>query len=395
MKHLKRMLGAFLVVLVTLISTKSIFATEQSYTITINGAIDGHTYEAYQIFKGDLSGDTLSNIEWGNGVSDAGKKALGDAVTKAESLKETADAEAFAGAVAPYLQNPIAASGNTITAPVAGYYLIKDRDGSLSATDKSYTSYILEVVKNVTVTPKADVPTVQKKVKDTNDTTGETSNWQDSADHDINDNIPFQLTATLPSNYSSYNTYYLEFADTMSKGLTFDQASVKVTVDNVAVDASKYAITTSTEGFSLKFTDLKTAVSAAKAGSKVVVEYNATLNKNAIIGSLGNPNDVKLIFSNDPNYTGDGSNTPTGETPKDRVIVFTYQVIVDKVDEKKAPLSGAEFKLYKKLQDGSEKEVALDTNQSTETHFAFKGLDDGDYILKETKTESSKMKLAS
>ncbi|MGT2753995.1 isopeptide-forming domain-containing fimbrial protein [Streptococcus ovis] len=391
MKRLKLIFATLVAVLVAFASAQNVSA--DTYTITVDGAIDGHTYEAYQIFKGDLSGDTLSNITWGNGVSPAGQAALGDARTKAETLTDTAKAEAFAKELAPYLQNAIAANGATITAPEAGYYLIKDKDGSLNDTDKSYTSYILEVVKDVTVKPKADVPTVQKKVKDTNDTTGETSNWQDSADHDFNDKVPFQLTATLPSNYTAYKTYYLEFADTMSKGLTFDQASVKVTVDGVAVDASKYAITTSAAGFSLSFADLKTVVPAATAGSEVVVEYEATLNENAVIGSTGNPNEVQLIYSNDPNYTGGGDKEPKGKTPKDKVIVFTYKTVVNKVDKDKKPLAGAEFTLFKKLKDGSEKEIKVVVAEEG-TQFAFNGLDDGDYVLRETKAPAGYNKIS-
>ena len=64
------------------------------------------------------------------------------------------------------------------------------------------TLYITRVVGDVTISPKSDVPSFQKKVKDTNDTTGDTTGWQDSADYDIGDKVPFQLKATLPSNYA-------------------------------------------------------------------------------------------------------------------------------------------------------------------------------------------------
>lgn len=383
MKRFKLMLATLVAVLAAFVGTQTVFAN--TYTITVEGAVDGHTYEAYQIFKGDLSESTLSNIVWGNGVNSDGQVALGNAKAKAETVTDTTKAAAFAKEVAPYLQNPILASGATITVPEAGYYLIKDKAGSLDKTDKSYTSYILEVVKDVTVKPKADVPTVQKKVKDVNDSTdANLSNWQDAADHDFNDTVPFQLTATLPSNYSSYNTYYLEFLDTMSKGLTFNQDSVKVTVDGVTVPSGQYAVVTSETGFTLSFADLKTAVPAATANSKVVVEYTATLNENAVMGSTGNPNEVQLIYSNDPNHTGGGVNEPKGQTPKDKVIVFTYKTVVNKVDEGQQPLAGAEFTLIKKMKDGSEKTIKVVTAQEGK-QFNFNGLDDGEYILRETK----------
>ena len=49
----------------------------EGYSITINNPAKGHTYEAYQIFTGDLSTNgVLSNIIWGTGVTDIGKTTL-------------------------------------------------------------------------------------------------------------------------------------------------------------------------------------------------------------------------------------------------------------------------------------------------------------------------------
>ena len=78
-----------------------------------------------------------------------------------------------------------------------GYYLVKDKDGSVSGQD-SYTKFIWEVVGNdVSAKVKSSVPTSEKKVKDTNDTEGTKTGWQDSADYDIGDKVPFQLTGTV------------------------------------------------------------------------------------------------------------------------------------------------------------------------------------------------------
>ena len=96
---------------------------------------------------------------------------------------------------------------------VPGYYLIKDKDGTVSGLD-AYTLYLVQVVgEDVTITPKSEVPSFEKKIKDTNDTTGDTSGWQDSADYDIGDQIPFQLKGTVASNYDDYKTYYFAFHD--------------------------------------------------------------------------------------------------------------------------------------------------------------------------------------
>ncbi|MFM9320337.1 isopeptide-forming domain-containing fimbrial protein [Streptococcus sp. ST16] len=405
MKKLKFILAAIVAVVSTFVG--GTVKAADNYTITINNPVSGHTYEAYQIFKGDLNDSTLSNIQWGSNISEIGKTTLGAATTKAEELSKVANnstaARNFATEVSKYLEGNPAGTGTTITGLTAGYYLIKDKDDATSA-------YILEVVKNVTVTPKVGTPTVQKKVKDTNDTTGVTTDWQDSADYDINDDVPFQLTATLPANYDSYNSYYLNFEDELSSGLTYNNdAKVYVVNGTERKEVTNYFFAGSDNGkLSFAIQDLKqisiNGTATINKDSKIVVEYSAKLNSNAVIGSQGNPNSVILKYSNNPNHSGDGNQKPTippttppttpptppetpGKTPKDTVIVFTYKTVVNKVDQNGAALKGAEFKLFKKMQDGSLKEIATEAPITSDTtSFGFKGLDDGDYILKETKT---------
>lgn len=218
MKRLKLILATIVAVFAAFTGGK---ALADGYTLTINNPVSGHTYEAYQIFSGDLNDSTLSNIQWGANVSAAGQTNLGAASTVAETLAKATDnsteAKNFATKINGYLTGSPAGTGTaSITGLAAGYYLIKDKDDATSA-------YVLKVIKDTEMTPKVGTPTVVKKVKDTNDTTGVTSDWQDSADHDINDKVPFQLTATLPENYDSYNSYYLNFSDTLSAGLTYNR----------------------------------------------------------------------------------------------------------------------------------------------------------------------------
>ena len=411
MKHIKKLASLLLVLVMVFALATTAFAEETTYSITINNSAKDHTYEAYQIFTGDLSGTTLSNIVWGSGVSEAGQTALGDAAAKAETLKTEADAKAFAKAVAPYLTTA-AGSANTVTdgkyvisGLAAGYYLVKDQDGSLIGDNDSYTEYIIQVVGNVTATPKSDVPEVQKKVKDINDSTDTTkTDWQDSADYDIGDSIPFQLKATLADNVSSYTTYKVVFHDTLSKGLTLNATygegqNANVVTSGVTVkvgDADKtanFVITAvknadGTTTLTVSCDDVK-ALGAGNS-SVITVEYTAKLNENAVLGSAGNPNKVYLEYSNNPNKSEEGNNE-TGETPKDVVIVFTYKTIINKVDSENKPLTGAAFKLEKliKGKDGAAdtwttvKEFTVD---ETTTSFTFSGLDDGQYKLTETKT---------
>lgn len=402
MKTIKRSIAFVLAMILTLAMSVTVFAegegAKKTFTITVNEAKAGHTYEAYQILKGDLSKSqtTLSNVDWGTGI-EADKKTdlANDAKAYVEKLSgmqtNSSDLKAEAQKIASALSTTVAGSVSVtqdnakteITGLEPGYYLIKDKDSSLTG-DEAYTEYILNIVADTTITPKTDVPSVEKKVKDTNDTTGDTTEWQDSADYDIGDVVPFQLIATLPANVQSYKSYYLKFDDTLSQGLDFNEGTVTVKLGDK--DVTEF-FTTNYDAASKKLTFTCDNILAkgfeAKNGETIVVEYKATLNKNAVIGSKGNPNKVKLEFSNNPNNGGEGDK---GETPEDTVIVFTYKVVINKVNEKNEALDGAEFTLYKKIKGEADKEIKAVISGDKNDVFTFSGLDDGDYVLKETKT---------
>ena len=407
MKTIKRSIALVLAMILTLAMSVTVFAegegAKKTFTITVNNAKAGHTYEAYQILKGDLSESekTLSNVGWGSGIqedkqtdleSNEDAKAYVEKLSGMQSNSSALKAEAqkIAQALSTTAAGSVSVTQDNakteITGLEPGYYLIKDKDSSLTG-DEAYTEYILNIVANTTITPKTDVPSVEKKVKDTNDTTGDTTGWQDSADYDITDAVPFQLTATLPVNVESYKSYFLKFDDTLSQGLDFNEGTVTVKLGDKDV-TSFFTTNYDAAGKKLTFTcdNILAEGFEAKNGDKVVVEYKATLNKNAVIGSKGNPNKVKLEFSNNPNNGGEGDK---GETPDDTVIVFTYKVVINKVDENNKALDGAEFTLYKKIKGEADKEIKAVISGDKNDVFTFSGLDDGDYVLKETKTPDS------
>lgn len=404
MKTIKRSIALVLAMILTLAMSVTVFAApnadQNTFSLTLNKAVKGHTYEAYQILSGDLSADkaTLSNIKWGEGINAEGQTALGgDAAEYAKTLAEMGNNSSELKEQAQIIgANLASASGSvTVTDPDAknvisnlkpGYYLIKDKDDSLQGQE-SYTEFILHVTDDVDANVKADVPSVEKKVKDTNDTTGETTGWQDSADYDIGDDVPFQLTATLANNIESYKTYSLKFNDTLSEGLDYNNDAVIKLGDKDVTDrfTPSYDATAKT----LTFTCDDILAFGAKNSDKIVVEYTAKLNENAVIGAAGNPNTVYLDFSNNPNNGGEGDR---GKTPEDKVIVFTYKLTVNKVDKENKPLTGAEFSLFKKVKvDGKEELQLVEVKKILSTNaegtvFGFTGLDDGTYVLRETKT---------
>ncbi len=222
------------------------------------------------------------------------------------------------------------------------------------------------------------------------------TDWQDSADWDIGDVIPFKIEGKLPKNYTEYKTYTLKFHDTEEKGLTFNKDSVRVYVDKTEItDKSKYRVVTDnlTDNctFEVIFDNMK-LIDQAGNGSVVRVEYTSTLNKDAVLGERGNKNTMHMEFSNNPNKEQGGE---FGKTPDDTVIVFTYKVDVNKVDEKGNKLTGAEFKLEKKIKGTTDtwKEIKKES-ETAGNLFEFKGIDDGEYRLTETKAPSHYDKLS-
>ena len=243
-------------------------------------------------------------------------------------------------------------------------------------------------------------PSFDKKIKDKNDTAGTTSEWQDVADHDIGDAVPFRLHATLPTDVTSYYQYHITFDDEMDASLDFNANSIAVTVKkgNTVLDSTGYTLTktTDTHAFTLTLTWKGGTGTDGKPtkitntdlnGAEVFVEFTATLNSNAKLGSDGNVNRARLKYSNTPSLDQNGNirdgSDNEGITDWDYVIVFTYTVEVDKVDQDGGALTGATFTLEKKLADGSTTVIETVEAQPT-TKFTFKGLDDGTYQLTET-----------
>ncbi len=353
-------------------------------TIIINDDETAHTYEAYQIFTGKVEENKLTSIRWGKNIDHEGTATFKNGDESVEytliealnhylntGLADDADAATVADAIGSYEDDKTEAqtlatiisyfitdeaagtssesSGTyTIDGLDSGYYFIKDKDDSLSSSaTKSYSRYILQVTgDSVTVNAKTEIPSVLKKVasetdqgavtEDDNENTDKNkdADWQDAADYSVGDTIAYELYGTLPSNYDSYSTYYYEFVDTLSEGLTFDPSSVVVVAVNDGVESviKGYTVTpqsaTAGANVSIKFENLKTATGATiTKDTKIVVYYNATLNEKAYANTAndnkGNTNTVKLVYSNNPNVGGSGDK---GTTPTDTVTVFTFTV---------------------------------------------------------------------
>lgn len=398
--------------------------------ITITAQEGDHTYGAYQLFDGNVSGGKLTDISWGSGIDSAALLAelktstidelkavttapqLAEKLSKLESSKViafskiatkhvTGTAKTFtkSGEAAPFSYKA------TLGEADHGYYLVKDTDNKAAAL----TSPILKVAGcTVNVEAKGSVPTSTKKIKE-----DFTDQWGDTADLDVGQEAPFKLTGTMPSNIADFTTYKYGFKDFISKGFTLPEGfaakdlTVKIGDKEITPDTVNVTdITDDAHGaeynggkqIEIMFTDLKATAKAAgvdlTASSEVTVEYKAKVNENAVIGGKGNPNKSLVVYQKDVT-DGDG----LGETPEDEVWAFTYQLDTTKVDSAnpETKLKDAQFRLYNsdktksaeikdnkivKWVDGDAGTVITTLEGGV---FNIKGLDADTYYLKEIK----------
>lgn len=414
MKRVKRVLALLAAFALVLAMAVPAFADEVKYKITIKNSVG--TYEAYQIFKGDLAGNVLSNIEWGTGVTAEGKAAFGTMtaadVAKTLENNETA-AKLLPAKISGYLGTAAGKGTDEITGLSAGYYLIKNK--SVNPTE-AYTDFILEVVKDVQITPKGQKPTLEKQIKH-----NESGQWGVVGDNQIGDTVEFRTITTVP-NTTGYTEYDYTIYDEMSTGLTSKVTGASgITIkinEEEELDSSYYTVTVDSANankFSVKVDILK-AITDGKieAGNSLYTYYTGVLNKDAKVYDEGKQqNTAYLQYSNNPH-----DNTSKSETPKVTVYDWTFKMNVQKVDGANADkeLAGAKFvlskngevglgaidengtpaetgNLIKLVYDSTDSTYRVATaNDATTTYvmtagnITIKGLDDAeDYYLYETK----------
>lgn len=410
MKATKKLLALAL----TIIMVLTLASTALAVDITIGGGAAGAEYAAFKLLHAvDLHDNkfaytvnetyraVLQSVIF-DGRTDDDKWETAEDVTDDEIIDRISELKG--GAVQDFadqvfkqiklkgMDPDYATENDKFTGVEQGYYLIAETKTGDTADTFSLVMLDTAGQKDITIAAKEDQPTLEKKVQDKNDSTGDVSDWRDTADYDIGDDVPFMLTGTVSDQYDRYETYAYTFHDKMSAGLTFNANSVVVQIDGHTVPVGSYTVVT--EGleagctFEVRFADLKTVVAEgdykAAADSKITVEFTAKLNENAEIGNPGNPNEAYLEYSNNP-YGNE-----TGKTPEDKVVVFTFKLVADKVDGNGDKLAGAGFTLYKEYAGKNDAgEVTYEWLPVGEeitgvTTFTFTGLDAGEYKLVET-----------
>ncbi|MBQ0018799.1 MAG: SpaH/EbpB family LPXTG-anchored major pilin [Clostridiales bacterium] len=402
---IKKLTSLLLALCVILSMSATVFAADSS-SITLTGAQEGHTFEAYQVFKGTKDGTNLNKIQWGDGVDsdalltdlkklDAYKDCkTAAAVAKVLSEQTTATAaDDFAKIVAKHLVAAKAKTGTSdedgkcaINVGNDGYYFVKDTT-DVDGEDDSITKFILKVVGNETVEVKADKPGVDKVIAE-----ADSANGQDGKGTAVNvgDTVTFKVTSTVPK-MDGYTSYDFIVNDTMSEGLTLVDDSVKITIDG----KDYTAFTEKIDGQKITITFNDFINQKDNAGKAIVISYDAVLNSKALTTDKEN-NTVKLTYSNNPNDT-----SKHGTTPEKKTYVFDFDLVIDKYDgadsTKATKLEGAKFVLmnadgkYYSYDADNKKVVWVDsqddaTPKTTDANGAtsFIGIDAGTYQLVET-----------
>ena len=402
--------------------------------ITVDGTV-ATRYDAYQLFSATVIDDDdaghkiATDVTWANGavrqavlpvLHDAGLDGSASAAQEtaewmnADGHMTTALTAKLARAICNADATSVALNAGTAAELPCGYWLIV-ADGDVIAQGEAGTAPIMTLVGGsaVTVKPKAATPKVQKHVLEDS-----TAAWQKAADATVADDLYWRLSATVPAGLTAYDTYTVQFVDTMSAGLDPSKvaASVRVYVaagadggfDVVACEGgntnstpakgwtditSQCKVSVEGNAFTARTGDLIAALGGADAfaaGARVVAVYNAPLGANCNRGATkGNPNEVYLRYPRSPlvDQSGDAGFT---HTPSDDATAYTWGLsLIKRSSSDDKPLASAKLRII----DDRGRILTTDGSWSTDAdacvitgadgHAELSGVDAGVYTVEE------------
>ena len=327
-KTFKKLFAALLAAALVLAMAVPAFAVTNATkgSITISNTVKDETYTIYRMFKLDsynAESNTYSyTVEpaWETFFSTGAGSSYIDLDSNGHPTWKTgADAAAFAKAALTWAADKKisgtkeTATGDTVTFSDLGlgYYLVDSSLGALCGLNTTNP--------DATIKEKNEKPEIKKEVQTS------AGDWSSENNAKIGDTVEYKVEITVADGAQTYTV-----TDTMSKGLTFNSGSLKVTANDVVT--TDYTLTPTTNGFTLVLPE--TYVSTLTKGTTIIVTYNATLNKDAVIDGDGNANEVKLSYGNHQN------------TVPSKVTTKSYQFDLVKVDgTTNKLLDGAEFEL--------------------------------------------------
>ena len=241
-----------------------------------------------------------------------------------------------------------------------GYYLIEDTSADRNSNAPENAKSVIATLELTTTKKDADVtlklsrPTIEKFFD--NNTSIWTDDTKEPNSASIGDTVNYKILAKIPET-RGYTTYNYTVQDLLSKGLTMNKNSLNVVIMQKLSDGSYQqwgnALVKNTDytyeeedmgdyGLSIKFDFDK--IAQYPTDYYIVITYSATLNENAVVGGDGNPNQVQLTYSNNPNDV-----ESKGYTPPQEVVTYTFAIDLTKIVAG-APdyvLAGAKFRLYR------------------------------------------------
>ena len=409
-KRIATIILALIVLSVSLPSTAFAVVALPTGTLTIHKA--GSTFTAYKIYNMTLpAGSGAYEYDSTGTVFDAYLTAQGITPEQVSAYTTAVQQDEFIAKLQTQINSSVTgisasadASGNAVLDLPLGYYLVVETatdNSQASVASKAFLASVPVLVTsggsstwnyNVTATPKDSNAAITKVIE-------KGGNDVKSATQNIGDDVNYKLQSNIPTYDASATGIQYYITDTMSKGLTFDPASVVITAQPTAGAAATlalttdYTVTTTTDASGNTVIKIDFVYANIKSYANIVVKYQAKLNKDAVIGSTGNPNDVKLSYTSNP------STNTIYEDKNHKTIVYTTGIAINKTDDtpNHNDLSGAVFELrdnannvlavYTYDTDGiskvlSSSGISTATDATGMTYFI--GLNEGTYTITET-----------
>lgn len=253
------------------------------------------------------------------------------------------------------------------------YVFIVNQDGKTVVKPNSENNNNDYVASNNTVTVYNYAPDVNKQVQKR----GDENTWQEAADYNVGDMVPYKVTVTVPENIARLKTFTVTDTPT---NLEDDVSTINVLYINGETTTELNGTTAIKEikkvnkGFEIQFDP---AAMSDYAGKEIVITYQAKLLSDAVSTTDGNSNKVSLIYSKKVK-TDEEPGTDDKKTVQDETVVYTFKIKITKTDESGKGLNGVEFDLYKEVPAGTAN--AITGNAAKE-----KGLDEKASWLKVNK----------